>query len=110
MTLMDDSVKFSLDVAGVQQVVYGSSKLNGIERQVMERALSEAKATFLQEFGTDGNLVLEYLSRPVGGKTAQYLPGARRPVYRIRAGDAKTGAILKARPGWLAKFSREAKL
>ena len=100
--------KFYLDQQGVQEVIYHSTKLSETERQIYERALSQATASFLQEFGTEGKFVVEFKRAKVSHIKAQ--AGATRPTYRIKAADAKTGAILKAHPGWLARFNQNAKL
>lgn len=106
---MNKDVKFYLDQAGVRDVVYQGGKLKNIEREVMERALSEVRAAFLQEFGFEGNFNLEFRYSKVGGKGAGYVNGVR-PNYRIRAADARTGAVLKRNPGWLGRFAKNAKL
>lgn len=106
---MSKDVKFYLEQSGVSEVVYRSGKLKNVEREVMERELSEIKATFLQEFGFEGSFILEFTYAKVGGKGAGYVNGVR-PTYRIRAADARTGAILKKNPGWLGRFSKNAKL
>lgn len=106
---MTKNIKFYLEQPGVQEVIYRGSKLRNIEREVMERALSEVRAAFLQEFGFEGSFNLAFLYTKVGGKGIGYVNGSR-PVYRIKATDAKTGAVLKRNPGWLDRFSKEAKL
>ncbi len=107
---MEETVNFYLDLDGVREVIYKGDKIKEVEKQTMERALSEVKAQFLQDFGFEGSFRLEFQYQKVGGKTASYVGGAVRPVYKISASDARTGAILKARPGWLAQFSKGAKL
>lgn len=108
---MKGDVKFFIDQPGVQESIYQSNKkLQSLERDVMERALSEVRAAFLQEFGFEGSFNLSFQWNKVGGKGAQYIPGGVRPVYKIRAADAATAATLKRHPGWLDKFSKGAKL
>lgn len=106
---MSKDVKFYLDQAGVRDVVYRGGKLKNVEREVMEKELSEVRAAFLQEFGFEGSFNLEFAYAKVGGKSAGYVNGVR-PTYRISATDARTGAVLKRNPGWLGKFSKGAKL
>lgn len=102
--------KFYLDQWGVQDVIYQkNTELTTIERQVMERALSEVQNSFVQDFGTEGTFELKFIRQKIGGKGARYVNGTR-PVYRISAGDKKTGAILKAHPLWLDRFNKKAKL
>jgi|GEM_PF-1372766 len=98
---MSKNVKFYLDQTGVQKAIYKSSRLKDAERDVMERALSETRAAFLNEFGFQGEFILEYREAKVNSR---YISGIR-PTYRIKAGDARTGAVLKRNPGWLSRFS-----
>lgn len=104
------SIRFSLDVKGVGNYITGSNSLRELERQTMERALSEIEATFQQEFGRVGKFNLEFEMKPVGGKTGGYFPQGRRPIYRITAADTQTQSILCANPKWLSRFSQNAKL
>lgn len=102
--------KFHLDQWGVQEVVYAqNTELTTLEKHTMEKALSEVKAAFIQEFGTEGNFEIKFQRVKIGGKGARYVNGTR-PVYKIVAADSKTGALLKRQPGWLARFSQNAKL
>ena len=102
--------RFHLDQWGVQEVVYAqNTELTTLEKQTMEKALSEVNASFIQDYGTEGSFEIKFIRVKIGGKGARYVNGTR-PVYKITAGDAKTGAILKAHPGWLARFSQNAKL
>lgn len=104
---MGKNVKFHLSQEGVKEEIYlGSPKLRELEREVAEHALSEARAAFLQEFGFPPALNLEFRYAKV---SSPYVNGLR-PIYRIKAGDARTGAILKRYPGWLGKFAQNAKL
>lgn len=107
---MSNLVKFYLSQPGVQQAVYKSVKLEHLERDVMEKALAEVSAAFLQDFGFAGAFRLEFVNRKVGGKSASYIPSAIRPVYKVIADNAQTAAILKQNPGWLARFAKNAKL
>lgn len=107
---MSNLVKFYLSQPGVQQAVYKSVKLEHLERDVMEKALAEVSAAFLQDFGFAGAFRLEFVHRKVGGKSASYIPSATRPVYKVTADNAQTAAILKQNPGWLARFAKNAKL
>lgn len=101
---------FYLDQWGVQEEIYTNRPgLNMLEKQIMEKALSEITAGFLQEFGTEGKFELKFIRQKIGGKGARYVSGTR-PVYKIVAADAKTGAILKAHPKWLEKYSKNARL
>lgn len=104
---MGKNIKFYLSQAGTQEEIYtGNEKLQALEREVAERALGEARASFLQEFGVTPALNLEFRWAKVSSK---YVNGVR-PVYRIRAADARTTVILKRNPGWLGKFAQDAKL
>lgn len=104
---MGREIKFYLNQQGTQEEIYlGSHKLNELGREVAERALGEARAAFLQEFGVPPALNLEFRYSKI---SSPYVSGVR-PVYRIRAADVGTGAILKAHPGWLGKFAQNAKL
>lgn len=96
---MSDRIKFWLDRPGAkEEILKGNSKVKELEQKVMEDALSEIRAEFLTEFGVEGSFEL------------QFKPTAQRSAYRIRATDKRTGAILKAHPLWLEKFSKGARL
>ena len=93
------AVKFWLDRAGAGEVILRHNpKVKNLEQEVMEQALSLVKAEFLAQFGFSGEFEI------------QYRPTPYRMAFRLRAADARTGAILKRHPGWLAKFSEEARL
>ena len=103
--------KFYLDQWGVQDKIYNNSPgLNQLEKSVMEKALNEVNAAFVQEFGKIGNFRLEYKRQRVKGKGAKYVNGTR-PVYQIVAQDSTTRIILrnyalKYGQNWLDKFNK----
>lgn len=102
------TIKFYLDQKGFQETVYRNPNLSRLAREAAEKSLSEARAAFLQTFGTDGEFNLQFVWARASHPAAP--AGALRPVYRIVAADAKTGAILKKHPRWLDQFSGSAKL
>ena len=73
-------------------------QITNLESETMERIKSEIAANFLQKFGTEGTFNIEMVQTPGNA----YHGG--RNSYRITAGDAKTTALLKKEPGWLAQF------
>ena len=89
-----DKTKFYLDIAGTKQVVLNGKGIEKLEREYMEKRLSEIEAAFMQHFGFSGKFEL------------QFTPTRLRAVWRIRATDPRTGAALKREPGWLAQFAR----
>lgn len=91
--------KFYLDQPGVNKVILmKNAKVEAIEREVMMRTLDQVKAAFLQEFGFEG------------GFEISYEPTKLRSRFKLRATNARTGATLKANPGWLGKFTQNARL
>lgn len=107
---MSKDARFYVEQPGVRDAVYFNDNLRSLEKDVMEKARTEAEAAFLQEFGYAGKFDLEFQYQPVGGKGAAYIPSGRRPVYRLVPGDANTARILNLNPGWLGKFAENAKL
>ena len=101
-----NKIKVYIEQSDVQAVVYRNPKLQNLERDFMERALGEVRAAFLNEFGTEGKFNLQFRW---GKVNSPYVNGVR-PVYKVVAADAKTTAILKRNPGWLARFSQGARL
>ena len=101
--------RFYLEQPGVQLEIYNNRPgLNQLEKEIMEKTLSQVQASFLQDFGTEGSFEIKFIRQKVGGKGARYVNGTK-PVYKIVATDAKTGAILKQHPKWLDRFSKYAK-
>lgn len=105
---MKQSIKFYLDQAGVQEVIYHGVGISELERQTIEKELSQVSAAFVSQYGTDGAFTVEFIRSKVNHPKAP--AGATRPTYRIKAADAKTGAILKAHPRWLDQFNKGARL
>lgn len=99
-------IRVYIEQSSVQNAVYRSAKLQSLERDVMERVLSEVRAAFLNEFGTEGKFNLQF---QWGKVNSPYVNGVR-PVYKVVAADAKTTVILKRNPGWLARFSQGARI
>ena len=90
---MSKDIKFWLDRPGVGEVILrNNEKLKSLEAQYAESILANVRASFLQTFGFSGTFEI------------QYSPTRFRSTYRIRAADAKTGAVLKKKPGWLRQF------
>lgn len=106
--------KFYLDQWGVQDVIYNKRPgLNQLEKQIMEKALNEASAAFVQDFGKIGKFELKYTRQKIKGRGARYVSGTR-PVYQIVAADASTAIVIrnhnkKNNDDWLGKFSKNAK-
>lgn len=109
--MSDKEIRFYVDQNGVNEVIYrDNNDIKLLEEEVMNRVISEARATFFQEFGFDPYFYLEFQYRPVGGKSLRYIPGGKRPVYRIRTDDPRAKKVLKENRGWLSKFAENAKL
>ena len=95
---MANNIKIWLNDEGVGQILRYNDKLESIEREEIERMLSQIKSEFLMTFGFDGNFAIQAVqTRP--GKSHGRLS------YRIVANDSRTGAVLKNNQGWLAKFA-----
>jgi len=93
------AIKIWLDSKGVERAMLNGTKLAQVEREIMEQKVVEVQAQFLMDFGMGGEFdVVAKLSRP----SRKF--GTSRTKYRIVANNAKTAAILKRHPGWLAKF------
>lgn len=72
-----------------------SPEIAGIEQDLMMQRLGRVKAEFLQTFGFEG----EFEVKKVDTNSKR-----SRTTFRIVANNAKTTAVLKRQPGWLAKF------
>lgn len=82
------------DENGLRSIMKGPEIAN-IEQDIMMQRLSQVKAEFLNHFGFEGNFEIKKVD--TNSKRS-------RTTFRIVASDARTGAILKQHPGWLAKF------
>lgn len=92
-------IKFWLDQAGVNDVILmKNAKVDSLEREIMMRTLDEVRAAFIQDFGFQGDFDISYE------------PTKLRSRFKIKATSPRTGAVLKANPGWLGRFSQGAKL
>lgn len=72
-----------------------SPEIAGIEQDLMMQRLGQVKAEFLQTFGFEGEFEVKRVD--TNSKRS-------RTTFRIVANNAKTTAVLKRQPGWLAKF------
>ena len=79
---------------GLRDIMKGQP-LADLEQQVMMQKLSQVKAEFLNTFGIEGSFEVR---RVVTNSKRS------RTTFRIVASNARTTAILKRQPGWLAKF------
>lgn len=70
------------------------NKIQGIEQEIMINTLDRIKAEFLQTFGFAGSFEI---------KKVDTQSRRSRTTFRIVATDKRTGAALKAHPGWLSK-------
>ena len=93
-------VGFYYDEAGLSHLLRHDPDLQKLEQDIMMQRLDEVRASFLQNFGTEGTFELWVVSTG-GGMNKR-----PRTAFRISAADAKTGAILKRHPGWLGQFMR----
>ena len=72
-----------------------SPEIAGIEQDLMMQRLGQVKAEFLQTFGFEGGFEVKRVD--TNSKRS-------RTTFRIVANNARTTAVLKRQPGWLAKF------
>ena len=73
-----------------------SPEIAGIEQDLMMQKLGQVKAEFLQTFGFEGEFEVKRVD--TNSKRS-------RTTFRIVANNARTTAVLKRKPGWLAKFN-----
>lgn len=79
---------------GLREIMKGP-EIAGIEQDLMMQRLGQVKAEFLQTFGFEG----EFEVKKVDTNSKR-----SRTTFRIVANNARTTAVLKRQPGWLAKF------
>ena len=72
------------------------NRIQNIEQNEMVQRLDRVKAEFLHEFGFAGSFEIKKVD--TNSKRS-------RTTFRIVAADKRTGAALKAHPGWLKQFS-----
>lgn len=82
------------DQNGLREIMKGP-EIADLEQNLMMTKLSQVQAEFLQTFGFEGSFVIKKVD--TNSKRS-------RTTFRIVANDARTTAILKRQPGWLAKF------
>lgn len=73
-----------------------SPEIAGVEQDLMMQRLGRIKAEFLQTFGFEGEFEVKRVD--TNSKRS-------RTTFRIVANNARTTAVLKRQPGWLAKFT-----
>ena len=84
---------------GIEEIIKDNTRIQAMEQDIMMKKLDEVKARFLQDFGFEGSFKVESrVTRP------SQKWGGRRTAFKIEPTNAKTGAALKRRPGWLAQF------
>lgn len=91
------SIDIWWDNKALEKVLQGSG-IEHLERETMEQKLSEIRGQFITDFGTEGEF--EIVSK--AAQSTKY--GTSRLKFMIIPASAKTRAILKRHPGWLAKF------
>ena len=82
------------DEMGLRNIMKGYN-MSQLEQQIMTQKLAQIQASFLQQFGFNGNFTIKAV-------TTNSRRG--RITYRIVSSDARTTAALKRQPGWLGKF------
>lgn len=80
---------------GLREIMKGP-EIAGIEQDLMMQRLGQVKAEFLQTFGFEGEFEVKRVD--TNSKRS-------RTTFRIVANNARTTAVLKRQPGWLAKFT-----
>lgn len=83
------------DEGGLRDIMKGQA-IADIEQQIMMERLTTIRAAFFQRFGFEGAFEI---------KRVDTNSRRSRTTFRIVASDAKTGAMLKREPGWLARFN-----
>lgn len=91
-------IKIWLDNKGLEQTMLTGSGIERIEREVMERRLSEIQGQFIIDFGFEGKFEIK------SQETQPDKNGVVRARYMIAAADARTTATLQRQRGWLNKF------
>ena len=79
---------------GLRDIMKGNA-ISTIEQDIMMRKLNQIQAEFLQRFGFEGKFEVKRVD--TNSKRS-------RTTYRIVTSDSRTTAVLKKKPGWLAKF------
>lgn len=87
-------VKIFFDESGMREIMKGEP-IQKLEQDIMMQKLDQVKASFLQSFGFEGNFEC---------KVTMTNSKRSRASFRIVASDKRTGATLKANPGWLGQF------
>lgn len=87
-----NNVKFELNKDGGAEILQRNQNLKTLLNQQANSILSDAISASVGVFGEPLNLVLEEKS------------GGDRGGFKISAGDARSGALLKTQPKWLASF------
>lgn len=80
--------------SGLREIMKGAP-LAQLEQEIMMQKLNQVKAEFLIQFGVEGGFEV---------KKVDTQSKRSRTTFRIVTTDARTTAILKRNPGWLAKF------
>lgn len=80
--------------SGIRDIMKGE-KIAQMEQQIMMQKLGQVQAEFLQRFGFSGSFEI---------KKVDTNSRRSRTTFRIVANNARTTAVLKREPGWLAKF------
>ena len=79
---------------GLREIMKGQPIAN-LEQDLMMQRLGQIQAEFLQTFGVSGSFEI---------KRVDTTSRRSRTTFRIVPTDARTAALLKRQPGWLAKF------
>lgn len=83
------------DEKGLRDIMKGPELAN-LEQNIMMERLTTIKAAFFQRFGFEGSFEV---------KMVDTNSRRSRTTFRIVASDARTTAVLKREPGWLARFN-----
>lgn len=91
---MTHKIGIYYDESGLRSIMKGP-EIAQMEQDIMMKRLSQVKAEFLQTFGFEG-----------GFEIKKFDTNSRRSrtAFKIVATNARTGAVLKSHPNWLAKF------
>jgi len=92
------TIKVWLNNKGLEQAMLTGPGVERVERELMERKLSEVQGQFIIDFGFEGKFEIK------SQETQPDKNGVVRARYIISAADAKTTTALQRRRGWLNKF------
>lgn len=92
---MTHKIGIYYDEKGLRDIMKGT-EIADLEQQIMMQKLDGIRAEFMQRFGFSGGFEIKKIDTN---------SRRSRTTFRIVASDARTTAVLKGEPGWLARFN-----